>query len=130
MRPPASQESTMFWASCVCGPAAGPTGVEARWEKCRALKSNSFPGTNQLRSGRSKMDWLASTSWRIRRTKSGNAIGVNFAIRQSRSSFGSSQDLSLPGGRLQWDPAHLGLEALRRDFGKDGAAAGASSIGR
>ena len=33
-RPPASQESAMFCAIWVCGPAAGPNGVEARrWPK-------------------------------------------------------------------------------------------------
>ena len=30
-RPPASQESRTFWAICPWGPAAGPTGLAARW---------------------------------------------------------------------------------------------------
>ena len=32
-RPPQSHEATMFWLSCVCGPAEGPMGVSRRLPK-------------------------------------------------------------------------------------------------
>ena len=41
-RPPASQESAMFCAIWVCGPAAGPNGVEAR--RSRKATEKSRPG--------------------------------------------------------------------------------------
>src|SRR5208337_4192795 len=72
-RPPASQAAMMFWASWVCGPAAGPIGFAAAEEKIRA--GFDCCGCQKCSAGMSKIEPLTLSSATHRRTRSRKGIG-------------------------------------------------------
>ena len=76
-RAPASHARTMFCASCVCGPAEGPSGAAAR----RPWISTGVFGKTNARSGRSKMLLFRSSSSNARATSVRRPMGLS-AIRE------------------------------------------------
>src|ERR1035438_8929923 len=96
IRDPPSHARTMFCASCPCGPAAGPSGVEARWP-C-TLTDRSRPGSprKKLLAGRSKIFPSRSNSRKARCTRRANGMGLSSAIL-----FFDSGDVSQRESRVE-----------------------------
>ena len=83
-RAPASQAVTMFWAICVCGPAATPQGVSSSTPYSRRRKGWSGRGVKTDARGTPKME--------PRRSSSVKAQSVSCSIERGwkRSDMGCS----------------------------------------
>src|SRR5262249_23668601 len=68
-RDPPRKESTMFWASCDWGPAAGPSGVDAAWPWKETERSREGSPRKNFSTPRSKMLRSRSSSRNIRVTR-------------------------------------------------------------
>ena len=80
-RPPASHERTMFCASWVCGPAAGPNGTAARRPPSSTERSWQARPRTKRRTGRSKIAPFSSTSRKTRRTREARGSGRRIVTR-------------------------------------------------
>src|SRR5450631_788250 len=78
-RPPASQDNTIFCASCVCGPAAGPNGVAARWPCTERERSSAAPWKKRV-TGRSKAAFFCASSRNKRTASTPKGIGASSLI--------------------------------------------------
>src|SRR5262245_61131010 len=81
MRDPASQERTMFCAIWSCGPAAGPTGFDARRPWNVTDVSRSAEPFQNFRAGRSKIFSSRSSSRSMRRRRFGKGAGIRSTRR-------------------------------------------------
>ena len=112
IRAPPSHDSTMFWASWLCGPAAGPMGVAATRPMKSTDRSGPFDTSKNRAVGMSKMRLreLHSRAIRSRRALNGNGVsGAAASVIVLPSQLGVQ-----PGGLL----ASLGAYLVGIDPGR------------
>src|ERR1017187_701162 len=100
MRAPPSHASAMFCTSCPCGPAAGPSGVDARCPWNSTERSRSGKPRKNLLFGKSKILPSLRYSWNARRNSSGSGSGTSSAIGLLQCSHIGQREGRVELGRL------------------------------
>ena len=90
----------MFWASWVCGPAAGPSGLDARWPWIETDRSRAGSPRKKWRAGRSKAARLSASSRKRRVTRTPKGTGTR-SMALLFPDFGTGVERA---SGIEWNP--------------------------